>query len=332
MWQRWKWTQLDCFGWLILLAIITTTYKVHAADVANPVQPSVENGQSNPDLKVLLQKFETKYKATLMSNTYASFVSECITNGNVKPVNLCSTYFDMIYNIFELRGFETAEEIERTTRDFDNTSIAEQFCELFPGEVATELVKRPFSDALGSKTSNRHEKDICVQNCVQFAGEETKIKQICKLISGGCRFINLNKLNKNAVNEVSKANALLPQPNGAKETINIEPKKNDLPPKEPQKKANAPDADKELSGKANPEDKLTNGDKKSPELPAKEGEANKDIGAQDNMNNDGQSNGEADQNEDAANEVPDDQKEAEKEDVDDMDAGGNDEKQPGNCK
>lgn len=347
MWQSIEWNRLNAIACLVVFVVLSIGCRARADDAAN-LPPNADNGQTNVEtLKALVVKFETKYKSTLMNRAYAPFLADCINSTKLLPdTNLCATYFDMIYNIVDLSGFETAEEIERTIHDFDNASIASNFCTLFPGEVGAKLSKHPFTDALGKDVAKDLQEVVCVQQCLYISSKQVlTIKPICKLISGGCRFITLSNRTQNVASSSNvvvappalKANSTLVQSNvnTGKVATETQEKETNLQPKDPASKTSVSSEPKaSIVDKASLPSAVS--DKKSPAIAAKESDtANALSVVPNNLNNDGPDDdtvgGEAEQSEDAVNEQTLDEQKVDNVDTDNVDIPDNEDKQ-GNFK
>lgn len=231
------------------------------------VLPNHDDGQpiDGGQLKTALEtNYETKYKSTLMNRTYAPFVEDCIkqvsnaSQASGKPItNICATYFDMMYNIFPLPGFDTADAIKQIIRDIDNATIVHYFCENFPGEVSTGLATHPFTDTFADRTPVPLEQQVqrCAFDCFASYSE---IKPICKLILGGCRFIKQSKRSPSLANSPSdvaappKANVTLSQSNDSSviKAAKPEAKKSNVSAKETSNKLSVPDVTKGTGGAA----------------------------------------------------------------------------------
>lgn len=333
MWQPIERNRLHAMFCLVVVLVISIGCPVCADDAAQ--RPSNTNsGQLNVDaLNALVDKFEVKYKSTLMNRTYAPFLADCISGTLIQNrslivllnSNICTTYFDLMYNMLDLPGFGTVEEIEETTREFDNDALATNFCNLFPGEVETELAKRPFTDASGKTVEKKLQSFWCQKDCIDLL-PVFKIRPICKLIAGGCRVINLSKRKQSPA--PPKINGTVA--NGGRGATDAQSKGPIPERKEPASKPSESDAPKE-SKVSLPSAAV--GDKKSVlPVPAKGSDTAKVPNVNpSNVISDGQGDdnigGEAEQSEDTANEQPlEEQKEAENEDTDNVDALDNEDK------
>lgn len=348
MCRRAQSNRLLAIGWLVVFVV---------ASAGNPVQPNDTAIASAHDdgpakmpaakLKELVaQNFTAKYKSTLMNQTYAPFVDECVRqvfNASDKVSaankNICATYFDMLYNVFRLPGFDTVDGIDAATRDIDNATIVKHFCENFPGEVATGLAAHPFTDTFGVKVADGQQQDFCSVECLQFTTTadqlaETKIKPICKLILGGCRFIKHASLSASSASDAaapSKSNATLPQAgngDGAKDAAKPVAAEPNALAKESTNKAGAaaaaaPNAAKDANKEPSPVAA------KPPKVAPKETDAADDNLNPSNINAnkerpDDEGFGEAEQSDNAPNEqIPVDQKDDSNYDGDDKDKQGN---------
>lgn len=128
---------------------------------------------------------------TLLNLDFLSFLKDCT---GLKPQNrmLCATYYDMVYNVYQSNG--KGDDVKAEIRQANQTleKLGEQFCTLFPAEVTQALEKQPFLEANNfNLTAKFGEKTYCWINCLITSDltQQTEIREICKSISGGCKWI-----------------------------------------------------------------------------------------------------------------------------------------------
>lgn len=170
-WAPWKWTHS------VFLCVLVIFSKSSAG---------VEF-QYPPERNALVAKDGN----TLLNSEFLPFLKDCAT---VNPSNrmLCATYYDMVYNVYQYGGkvADVKAEIQQANQTLEK--LSDQFCTLFPTEVIQALDKRPFLDVNRiNLTALFRINNYCEINCltVNELTQRVEIKQICKSISGGCKWI-----------------------------------------------------------------------------------------------------------------------------------------------
>lgn len=136
---------------------------------------------------------------TLLSPEFLSFLNGC-NNPNIEiPIQLCTMYYDMVYNAYEFgsMGNDTKIAIQKADQELDKPELIKEFCEIFRNETINNLDKQPFSQANGYNVTEWIQMNpICVLNCLVNSNKKSRyfeVKQVCKFISGGYRWISEQK-------------------------------------------------------------------------------------------------------------------------------------------
>ncbi|XP_031619744.1 trans-Golgi network integral membrane protein 1-like [Contarinia nasturtii] len=119
------------------------------------------------------------------------FLNVCLTVQS--PVEICSMYYDMVYNVYslELNGDETKKFILEANQHLENSKLTAKFCNIFRNESRNVLDKQPFSTAnnITNVTEWIQMDSMCELNCMEYKNRVLMIKDICKFISGGLKSI-----------------------------------------------------------------------------------------------------------------------------------------------
>lgn len=137
---------------------------------------------------------------TLLSHDFLPFLNECSNSNVVVSIPLCTMYYDMVYNAYQLgsKGNDTKEAIQKANQELDKPGVIKEFCDIFRNETINTLDKQPFSQVNGfNATQWVQSEDHCKANCLQPSNKppdfDNEIKQVCKFISGGYRWISEQK-------------------------------------------------------------------------------------------------------------------------------------------
>ncbi|XP_055325046.1 trans-Golgi network integral membrane protein 1-like [Sitodiplosis mosellana] len=135
---------------------------------------------------------------TLLDPGFLPFLTECSKSNVGASKELCTMYYDMVYNTYELgaKGLDTKIAIQKADKELDNQQLVKEFCEIFRNETTNTLDKQPFSQTNGYNITEWIKTSlICEVNCLQKGKQPNlvEIKQVCKFISGGCRWIGEQK-------------------------------------------------------------------------------------------------------------------------------------------
>lgn len=133
---------------------------------------------------------------TLLDPAFLPFLIECNKPNGTTPIQLCTMYYDMVYNAYELgaKGVDTRQAIQKADKALDNQQLVDKFCEIFRNETIQTLTKQPFSQANGYNVTEWIQlKYACEINCLKNGKPPMTnvftIQQICKFISGGLKWI-----------------------------------------------------------------------------------------------------------------------------------------------
>lgn len=134
---------------------------------------------------------------TLLSPGFLPFLNECSSKN--PPVQLCTMYYDMVYNAYQLgsMGNDTKLAIQKADQELDKPELIKEFCEIFRNETINTLDKQPFSQANDFNITQWIQiRPVCEVSCLQVSSNKpqpVEVKQVCKFISGGCRWISQQK-------------------------------------------------------------------------------------------------------------------------------------------
>lgn len=156
---------------------------------------------------------------TLLSSEFLSFLNECNKPNIEIPIQLCTMYYDMVFNAYEFGsvGNDTKIAIQKADQELEKPELIKEFCEIFRNETINNLDKQPFSLANGYNVTEWIQMNpICVLNCLVNSNKKSnyfEVKQVCKFISGGFRWISeqkkkqyLTKLAAQNVNPIQSGN------------------------------------------------------------------------------------------------------------------------------
>lgn len=169
-----KWTPWTHSVFICVLLIFSKS--VAGADFQNP-----------PEHDDLVLKDSNR----LLNPEILPFLKDCTSLRPSKRM-LCATYYDMVYNVYQygVNVDDVKAEIHKANQTLEK--LGETFCTLFPTEVTQALDKRPFLAANRlNLTALFQYKDYCAINCISVdeSTMQREINQLCKSISGGCRWI-----------------------------------------------------------------------------------------------------------------------------------------------
>lgn len=196
---------------LTTILSIANTKSIGDGSLANANQINdnrVTSTQNN--LHENLMQLNRKYQNTLTNKTLLPFVSDCtfvynITSSptatqstpSVKQSRenlLCLVYFDMVNNLGKsgFNDYQTEASVIDTLTVYDNDTLVSHFCNLFGAEIPMDEDKRPFETTLMPKRDSwkvLQNRDACNQFCMYLDDNTfvTRIKPVCKLVSGGYR-------------------------------------------------------------------------------------------------------------------------------------------------
>lgn len=188
----------------VILATGTNAAAIDSPSNTNK-QSAVANSSTNEKLIEKQNELEQSYQNTLLNASLLPFASECHdvmspTSRVNSPMDkrLCAAYYDMMNNLHETRstGYQSIDDVRVTLHEYDNSTLVNNFCSLFPGELPLEDNKRLFEKQLfpgGTPlgTDLKNETVKCNLYCFELVNSDMQLKPICKLISGGYRAIKL---------------------------------------------------------------------------------------------------------------------------------------------
>lgn len=212
---------------IILLAIFVevNTLKVAQNTIENAnglgnQNNATENISAESSLFEKYNRFNKKYARTLMNSMFLPFVDSCNTvmkksqpvyHLKAKDRFLCLTYFDMINNLMvnANEDFMLVDKVNISLIDYDNTTLVDNFCEFFGGELPIENVNRQFLETMLVNPSAWMNAIKTPDKCRLYCYDSenpiiVRILPICKLISGGYRLIKKHLADKKSAVEVGK--------------------------------------------------------------------------------------------------------------------------------
>lgn len=219
-----------CLTTIVVAITIADTKSISTnLQTAKAIQLNSNTNQSI-DLKVCLNEMRSKYTPTLLNETIVPFLNNCtfvyaqitspaLTHSTLpstatssillKPGDenlLCLIYYDMMYNLGRsgFNDYQIESNVIDTLKSYDNDTITTNFCTLFDAEIPTEAAERPFETKLSpnNKTSSDIFKNAHTCSVLCYEVDEnyaSKIKPVCKLISGGYRALHRHLIDHDEV-------------------------------------------------------------------------------------------------------------------------------------
>lgn len=187
MWLQNKWNSVNIIKWNYLLQIQLMIMISFASAIL--IMPAERTQLVVDD------------NNTLLSPEFLPFLEEC--SGQKPNVRLCSMYFDTVYNVYR-HGQKWRDDVKMAMIDaskkLENSELTDKFCNILQNESSMALDAQPFSKANHFDAFKWiKESLVCQVNCLDNSESEAshllRVKEVCKFISGGCRWIVAQKKN-----------------------------------------------------------------------------------------------------------------------------------------